>query len=52
MILFMLMRWNKPLDQYIVDPRTVETKVVGSQEDLKPATMTHVLEFKEDLSEN
>ena len=58
MILFVILRWNNPLvDKYIHKPMTVMARGVGSQEDIKPVTMTNVeseerLEFKEDLSEN
>ncbi len=39
MTVFLILRWNTNLDQYIVNPRTIETKVVTDPEaDVQPIT--------------
>ncbi len=39
MTMFLILKWNKNLDQYIVNPRTIETKEVTDLEaDEQPVT--------------
>ncbi len=39
MTVFLILKWNKNLDQYIVNPRTIEIKKVTDLEaDVQPVT--------------
>ncbi len=52
MTVFLILQWNTNLDQYIVNPRTIETKVVTDPEaDVQPVTELKEgqLEFTEEI---
>ena len=57
MIIFVVLKWNKSIEEYIVDPKTVETKETDDPEaDTQPVTEKEDLggqhlEFSEDVTD-